>query len=54
MTYNKAINGPDGKRWRAEVENKYHQMVNSKVFKTALKSDLPPITKIIDSVWVMN
>ncbi len=54
MTYNKAINGPDGKRWKAEVENEYLQMVKSKVFKTVLKSDLPPGTKIIDSVWVMK
>jgi hypothetical protein len=54
MTYNKAINGPDGKRWKAEVENEYQQMVKSKVFETILKSDLPPGTLIIDSVWVMK
>ncbi len=52
--YNKAINGPDGEHWKAEVENKYQQMVNCKVFKPVLKSDLPPSTKIIDSVWVMK
>jgi hypothetical protein len=54
MTYNKAINGSDGERWKAEVENEYQQMVNCKVFKPAPKSDLPPRTKIIDSVWVMK
>jgi hypothetical protein len=44
MTYNKAINGPGGEQ----------RMVKSKVFKIVLKSDLPPETKIIDSVWVMK
>jgi hypothetical protein len=51
---NKAINGPDRERWKAEVENKYQRMVNCKVFKPVLKSDLPPGTKIIDSVWAMK
>jgi hypothetical protein len=54
MTYNKAINGPDGEHWKAEVENEYQQMVKSKVFETVLKSDLPPGTKIIDIVWTMR
>ncbi len=54
MTYNEAINGPDGEHWKAEVENEYQQMVNCKVFKPVLKSDLPPRTKIIDSVWAMK
>jgi hypothetical protein len=54
MTYNQATDGPDGKHWKTEVENQYQQMVKSKVFKTVLKSDLPPGTKIIDSVWAMK
>ncbi len=54
MTYYEAINGPEGKHWKAEVENKYQQMVKSKVFETVLKPDLPPGTKIIDSVWAMK
>ncbi len=54
MIYNKAINGPDGEHWKAEVENEYLQMVNCKVVKPARKSDLPPGTKIIDSVWAMK
>ncbi len=54
MTYNKAINGPGRGPWKAEVEIKYQQMVNCKVFKHVLKSDLPPRTKIIDSVWAMK
>jgi hypothetical protein len=54
MTYNKAINGPDGERWKAEVENEYQQMGNCKVFKHVLKSDLPTKAKVIDSVWAMK
>jgi hypothetical protein len=54
MTYNKAINGPDGERWKAEVDYKYQWMVNCKVFKPVLKSDLPSGTEIIDSVWAMK
>jgi hypothetical protein len=52
--YNKAINGSDGECLKTEVENEYQQMVNCKVFKPVLKSDLPPETKIIDSVWAMK
>jgi hypothetical protein len=54
MMYNEAINGPDGERWEAEFENEYQQMVKCKVFKPVLKSNLPPGTKIIDSVWAMK
>jgi hypothetical protein len=54
MMHNEAINGPDGECWKAEIENEYQQMVNCKVFKPVLKSDLPPGTKIIDSVWAMK
>jgi hypothetical protein len=54
ITYNEAINGHDGERWKAEVENKYQQMVNCKVFEPVLIADLPPGTKIIDSVWTMK
>ncbi len=54
MTYNTAGNGPEGKRWKAEVENEYQPIVKSKVLETVLKYDLPPGTKIIDSVWAMK
>jgi hypothetical protein len=54
MTYNEAIKGPDGNRWKEEVENKFCQMIKNKVFKTVLKKDLPHGTKIIDSVWAMK
>jgi hypothetical protein len=52
--YNEAINGPDGERWKAEGENEYQRMVNCKVFKPVIKSNLPPGTIIIDSAWVMK
>jgi hypothetical protein len=29
-------------------------MVKNKVFKTVFKKDLPPGTKVIDSVWAMR
>jgi hypothetical protein len=54
MTYNEAINGLDKERWKAEVKNEYQRMVNCKVFEPVLKSDLPPGTKIIDSVWALK
>jgi hypothetical protein len=54
MTYNEAINGPDGNCWKEEVDNEFNQMLKNKVFKTVLKKDLPPGTKIIDSVWAMK
>ena len=50
MTYNEAINGPDGERWKAEVDNEYNRMVKNKVFETVYKKDLQPGTKVIDSV----
>ncbi len=54
MTYNEAINGPDGECWKAEVENEYQRMVKCKVFEHVLIADLPQGTKIIDSVWAMK
>ena len=54
MNYKEAINGPDGVRWQAEVENEYQRMVANKVFEVVLRKDLQAGTKIIDSVWVMK
>ncbi len=31
MNYKEAVNGPDGVRWQAEVENEYQQMVENGV-----------------------
>jgi hypothetical protein len=54
MTYNEAINGPDSDPWNAEVDNEYNRMVKNKVFQTVFKKNLPPGTKIIDSIWAMK
>ena len=54
MNYKEAINGPDGVRWQAEVENEYQRMVANKVFEVVLRKDLQAGTKIIDSVWAMK
>ncbi len=54
MIYSEAINGPDGERWKAEVDNEYNCMVKNKVFETVFKKNLPPRTKVIDSVWAMK
>jgi hypothetical protein len=32
MNYKEAVNGSDGKQWKAEVENEYRQMLTNKVF----------------------
>jgi hypothetical protein len=54
MNYNKAVNGPDGKHWKAEVENKYQQMLANVVFKVVLKTDLLTGTEVIDSNCAMK
>jgi len=54
MTYNEAINGPDGEQWKAEVENEYQQMLHNNVFEMVMIADLPPGTKLIDNVWAMK
>jgi len=54
MMYYEAINGPDGERWKAEVENEYQQMLHNIVFETVMIANLPPGTKLTDSVWAMK
>jgi len=39
MNYKEAVNGPDGMRWQAEVENEYQRMVANKVFEVVLHKD---------------
>ena len=34
--YKKTVNGPNDKHWKAEVENKYWQMLANKVFEVVL------------------
>jgi hypothetical protein len=50
MNYKEAVNGSDGERWKAEVENEYQQMLTNKVFEVVLQKDLPSGTKLIDSI----
>ncbi len=54
INYKEAVNGPDGKRWKAEVENEYQQMLTNKVFKVVLPMDLPLGSKLIDCIWAMK
>jgi hypothetical protein len=54
MNYNEAVNGTDCKCWKAEVENKYQQMLANEVFEVALKKDLPTGTKVNDSIRMMK
>jgi hypothetical protein len=54
INYIKAVNGPDGVHWKADVENEYQLMLTDKVFEVVLRKDLPTGTEIIDSVWVMK
>jgi hypothetical protein len=39
MKYDEAINGPDGERWKAKIENEYQQMVHNNVFQTVMIAD---------------
>ncbi len=54
MDYKEAVSGPDGENWKDEVENEYQRMLANKVFEVVLQKDLPPGTKLIDSVWAMK
>jgi len=54
MMSNEAINGHDGEQWKAEVDNEYQLMLHNNVFETLMIADLPPGTKLIDSVWAMK
>jgi hypothetical protein len=54
IPYKEAINGPNSKHWKEEVENKYQQILANKVFKVVLQKDLLLGIKVIDSVWAMK
>jgi hypothetical protein len=54
MNFKEAVNGPDGKHWKAEVETEYQGMLTNKVLKVVLQKDLPSGTKLINSIWVMK
>jgi hypothetical protein len=54
MKYHEAINGPDGKKWKAEVKTEHGRMVKSGVFEKVKLSELPSEVKIIDTIWAMK
>jgi hypothetical protein len=54
MKYHEAINGPDGKKWKAEVKTEHGRMVKSGVFEKVKLSELPSEVKIIDTTWAMK
>ncbi len=49
-----AVNGPDGKKWKAEVKPEHGRMVKSGVFEKVKLSELPHEVQIIDTTWAMK
>ena len=54
MKYHEAINGPDGKKWKAKVKTEHRRMAKSGVFEKVKLSELPSEIKIINTTWAMN
>ena len=54
MKYHEAINGPDGKLWKAEVVKEHKSMVDSGVFEPMKLSKVPKGVKLIDTTWAMK
>jgi hypothetical protein len=54
MKYHEAINGQDGKKWKAEVKTEHGSMVESGVFEKVKLSKLPSDVKVIDTTWAMK
>jgi hypothetical protein len=54
MKYHEAINGPDGKKWKAKVNTEHGRMVKSGVFEKVKLSKLPSDVKVIDTTWAMK
>jgi hypothetical protein len=46
MKYHEAINGPDGKKWKAEVKTEHGRMVESGVFEKVKLIELPMILEM--------
>ena len=46
-----ALNGPDDKAWKHEVEKEYKQMMKHKVWTQVKKSQVQKEGKISGSVW---
>jgi hypothetical protein len=54
MKYHEAINGPDGKKWKAKVKTEHGRMVKISVFEKVKLSELPSDVKVIDTTWAMK
>jgi hypothetical protein len=54
MKYHEAINGPDGKKWKAKVKTEHGRMVKSGDFEKVKLSELPSDVKIINTTWAMK
>jgi hypothetical protein len=54
MKYHEAINGPDGKKWKAKVKTEHGRMVKSSVFDKVKLGELPSEVKIINTTWAMK
>ncbi len=54
MKYHETINGPDGKKWKAEVKREHERMVKSGVFEKVKLGKLPSDVKVIDTTWAMK
>jgi hypothetical protein len=54
MKYHGAINGPDGKLWKAEVTQDHQRMINSGLFEPVKLSKVPKEVKLIDIAWAMK
>jgi hypothetical protein len=54
MKCHEAINGPDGKKLKAEVKAEHGRMIKSGVFEKVKLSELPREVKIIDTTWALK
>jgi hypothetical protein len=54
MKYHEAINGPNGKLWKAKVAKEHQRIVDSGVFKPVKKSKVPEGVRLTDTAWVMK
>jgi hypothetical protein len=54
MKYHEAVNGPDGKIWKAKVKTEHGRMVKIGAFEKVKLSEFPSEVKIIDTTWAMK
>ena len=52
--YKEAINGPDEKVWKQEVQNEHELMIKHKVWRQVKKNQVPKGTRILGLVWSMK